>query len=450
MYDEGKKSILSSLLSGLLWIGGLLLLIFAVYKLGFAPIYNGEIGTEEEFQQESEEKTVILPEETSDSEEETIALSETETEPAEAETTESEGTDEVPSDSSESAAIYNYINSMTLEQKVAQLLFITPEELTGVDNATVWGDMSVSAYGEYPVGGLIYFSKNLVDPDQTKEMLQKADASSRENTSLPLFIGIDEEGGRILRLAENKAFNLPKTPSMKELGEAGDSSAVFSAADQIGQYLSEYGFNVDFAPVADILTNPDNTVIGDRSFSSDPGLVASLTAEYAKGLHQHNILSCYKHFPGHGGTTADSHDGSVTLERTLDELRAEEFVPFSSGIAEGIDFIMTAHIKLPNIPEAEELPASLSPYMLTDILRHEMGYNGIIISDALNMKAITDEFSDGDAAVKAFEAGCDMLLMPGDLKTSYDAVLEKIKSGEITEDRLNESLYRIIRAKLTL
>ena len=446
MYDEGRKSILSNLLSGLLWIGGLLLLLVAIYTLGFAPIYNGEIESVEPAEQK--EATVILPEETSEPADE---VAEPEALEAEADSTDtSEEADEVPSDSSESAAVYNYINGMTAEQKAAQLFFITPEELTGVDNATVWGDMSVSAYQEYPVGGLIYFAKNLVDPEQTKEMLQKASNSSREATSLPLFIGIDEEGGRILRLAENGAFSLPKTPSMKELGEAGDPNAVFSAADQIGQYLNEYGFNVDFAPVADVLTNPDNTAIGDRSFGSDPGLVASLTAEYAKGLHQHGILSCYKHFPGHGGTEADSHDGYTALERTLDELRSEEFVPFASGIAEGIDFIMAAHITLPNIPETEELPASLSPYMLTEILRHEMGYNGIIISDALNMKAITDAYSEGEAAVKAFEAGCDMLLMPGDFKAAYEAILSKIKSGEITEDRLNESLYRIISSKLPL
>ncbi len=454
MYEDGKKSFLSGIFYTVLWLGGLVLLIYVVYKVGFASMF----GNAEDTISGGDENIIIADEDgaapiINEEELEAESLAE-QAEEAEAPPEESgESTEEEPAEpqpDENAARINEIIAGMSPEQKAAQLFFVTPEELTGVEKATVFGSMSVSSYAEHPVGGLIYFANNFESPDQTKEMLKKANDCSMETTGLPLFVGIDEEGGRILRLADNDAFGLEKTKSMAELAGEGVEDAVYHAADNIGSYLKEYGFNVDFAPVADVLTNPENTVISDRSFGTDPELVSKLCSDYASGLHNNGILSCYKHFPGHGGTKDDTHDDSASSERTIDELRTAELVPFANGITEGIDFIMSAHILLPNIPESEGLPASLSPYILTDLLRNELGYDGIVIPDALNMKAITNTYGSGEAAVKAFMAGCDMLLMPEDFESAYNTILEKINSGEIPEDRLNQSLYRIIRKKLNL
>ena len=454
MNDEGKRSILGSIFYAVLWIFGLLLLIYLVYKVGFASLFESNASEaenkldEKEIITEIDEEiaTAIKAEEAQAAEE---ALEELPQEPAEA-AVEDETPLDAPVADANSEQINSILGQMSTEAKVAQLFFVTPEQLTGVNSATAFGDMSVTAFTEHPVGGIIYSGNNFTDPAQTAEMLSKANSCSTDVTSLPLFIGIDEEGGRILKLAENPAFNIEKAPSMAELSGEGVEDAVYHAADQIGAYLKEYGFNVDFAPVADVLLNPENTVIGDRSFGGDPDLVSKLSSDYMRGLHNNHILTCYKHYPGHGATSADSHDSEAISERTLDEIRATELIPFSLGVSAGTDFIMTGHITFPNIPESEGLPATLSSYMITDLLRNELGYDGIVITDALNMGAIKNSYGSADASVAAFLAGCDMLLMPEDFEASYNAILEKVNSGEISEDRLNESVYRIIRSKLSL
>ncbi len=450
MYDDGRKSFLSSIFYTILWVGGLVLLLFVVYKLGFSSLFGDPdiIADNEAVEEDNEPAPIINEEELIEAELEAKEEA-TEEIPEEVpkEVTEEEA---APQEDENAAQINEIISNMTAEAKVAQLFFITPEQLTGVGTVTAFGDKSVSSYKENPVGGIIYNSQNFADPSQTKEMLSKANDCSKEVTGLPLFIGIDEEGGRILRLAANDAFGLEKTPSMAELSGEGVEDAIYHAADTIGAYLSEYGFNVDFAPVADVITEPENTVIGDRSFGTDPALVSKLSVDYMNGLHNNRILSCFKHFPGHGGTKGDTHEGYDSSERSLDELRSAELLPFIDGIANNTDFIMTAHISLPNISETEGKPATLSSFLLTDILRNELGYNGILITDALNMGAIADNYESGEAASSAFLAGCDMLLMPSDYKAAYKAVLDKVNSGEISEERLNQSLYRIIKAKLSL
>ncbi|MCR4655220.1 MAG: glycoside hydrolase family 3 protein [Lachnospiraceae bacterium] len=450
MYDDGRKSFLSSIFYSILWIGGLVLLLFVVYKLGFSSLFGDVGGADNETVAEADTPAPIINEEELieaelEAEEEAVAEDIPEETPGEVSEEEM-----VPAEDEDAARINEIIAKMTPEAKVAQLFFITPEQLTGVGTVSAFGDKSVSSYTENPVGGIIYNSPNFVDPDQTKEMLSKANECSREVTGLPLFIGIDEEGGRILRLAGNDAFGIEKTPSMAELSGEGVEDAVYHAADKIGAYLKEYGFNVNFAPDADVITEPENKVIGDRSFGTDPSVVSKLSVDYLKGLHNNGILSCFKHFPGHGGTKEDTHEGYASSDRSLDDLRSAEFLPFMDGIANNTDFIMTAHISLPNVPETEGKPSTLSSYLITDVLRNELGFSGIVITDALNMGAIADNFESGEAASSAFIAGCDMLLMPSDYKAAYKAILDKVNSGEITEERLNESLYRIIRAKLSL
>ncbi|MCR5219916.1 MAG: glycoside hydrolase family 3 protein [bacterium] len=352
--------------------------------------------------------------------------------------------------------IPSWISGMTLEEKVAQLFFVAPEDIiteTKIKAVTQTGDIMKTALDNYPVGGLIFFKNNLTGSQQTKSMLKNMQEHALKRRDIPLFLGVDEEGGTIARIANNPAFNMKKVSSMgklarnKNLPEA--TKAVSGAASIIGTYLKELGFNVDFAPVADVITTEKaSQIIGDRAFGRDPQSVKELARAYAEGLRPHGILSCYKHFPGHGSVTGDSHKDRVSTSRKLRELWKTEFVPFADAEKSGIDFIMVGHIWLPNVTK-EEAPASLSEEMI-QILRNELGYKGIIITDAFNMGAIAKHFPSGEAAVKAIEAGCAMVLMPEKFQPAYEAVLRAARSGRLPEERINESLRRIFEAKLKL
>lgn len=242
-----------------------------------------------------------------------------------------------------------FISRMTIEEKVAQMFFITPELLTGTELVTAAGDVTTNAFDRYPVGGLVYFAKNLETPDQTRDMLRDVQEYALQTQEFPVFLGVDEEGGRVLRIASNSVFGVPKTEAMGVLAAQKDTQVIRDAADTIGVYLSDLGFNVNFAPDADVLTNESNQAIGDRSFGSDPHIVADMAWAYTEGLHQHGILACYKHFPGHGGTVEDTHAGYAYSYKTIGELKETELVPFQSGCDRGIDFIMVSHVSIPNV-----------------------------------------------------------------------------------------------------
>lgn len=214
----------------------------------------------------------------------------------------------------------------------------------------------------------------------------------------------------------------------------------------IGGYLKTYGLNLDFAPVADVNTNPANTVIGNRAFSSDPAVAAQMVASAVQGFHDAGILCTLKHFPGHGDTAEDSHYGTASSTKTWAEMRETELKPFAAGIAAGADVVMTAHITTPNATQ-DGLPASLSYTMLTERLRGELGFTGVICTDSLSMQAIRDHYSAAEAAVTALNAGADLLLMPPDLPEAFDGVLEAVQNGTISEERLNESVRRILMLK---
>ena len=333
-----------------------------------------------------------------------------------------------------------HLEGMTTEEKAAQLFFVTPELLTGVDHVTSAGDATREALQTYPVGGIVYFDANFIDPVQTKELLQNTQSYACEDQGVPLFLAADEEGGRVRKIGKNPAFNLPEVPAMQEVA-AGGEEAVFLAADTIGGYLSELGINVDFAPDTDVLVNAENTVIGERAFSSDPEIVAKCAAAYTEGLHAHQVLAAYKHFPGHGGTAEDSHTGKAYLNVEEETLRARELIPFASGAEAGVDFIMVSHICLPAIL-GDETPACLSEKMVSGILRDELGYDGIIITDSLQMKAISDYYSSAEAAVRAILAGCDMILMPKDLAEAYQGVLSAVQDGTIPIERAKRHDFR--------
>ena len=339
---------------------------------------------------------------------------------------------------------------MTVEQKVAQLFFVTPESLLenyyGVVEET--GPMMTEAFASWPVGGIIYMYPNLDDPAQTRRMLGGMQECSLEQLGLPVFLGVDEEGGSVARISGQPAFGVGPYPDMAEIGAEGDSARARQIGEEMGEYLSELGFNVDFAPVADVLIHPDNTVVRDRSFGSDPQLVTEMCAAFAAGIRSEGVLCCYKHFPGHGATAQDSHDGAAGSDRTKAELLEAELLPFADAAQRGVPFIMSGHITVPAVTK-EDVPASLSSELLTGLLRGELGYEGIIITDALNMGAIANDYEPGEAAVLAIEAGNDMLMLAGSFFESYDAVLAAVNKGRISEARLNASVYRIVYAKLS-
>lgn len=340
------------------------------------------------------------------------------------------------------------VSGMTLEEKVAQIFFITPEALTGYGQVTVAGDATNEAYQKYPVGGLIYNSQNLVDIDQTKTMMAKMQQYADSRISLPVFLGVDEEGGSVTRIASNEAYGITNVGNMSDIGATGDTQNAYQAGVTIGTYLSDLGFNLDFAPVADVLTVSDS-VIGNRSFGTDSELVASMALSELQGLESMGIQGVMKHFPGHGGVSGDSHSGAVSTDKSLEELFASELVPFQRAIDGGAEFLMVGHIAAPNVT-GDDTPASLSKVMITDVLRTQMGYQGVVITDAMNMTAITANHAADEAAVLAVNAGADMILMPEDFGKAYNGVIDAVNNGTIDEYRINEAVVRIVKAKLAL
>lgn len=331
------------------------------------------------------------------------------------------------------------ISEMPLEDKVAGLFIITPEALTGTDIVVRAGDTTREKLGEHAVGGLIYFSQNIKDSAQLTEMLQNTQSWRK----YPVFLAVDEEGGKVSRVAESGLAD--NVGSMGDIGSGGDAAAAREAGAAIGNYLSGYGFNLDFAPVADVITE-GNTTIGDRSFGSDPNLVAPMVSAMIEGVQSTGVSACMKHFPGIGDTTEDSHDGMAATQKTLEEFSATDFPVYQAGIAAGVDLIMVSHISAPNVT-GDNTPASLSGQMVNDILRGQLGYQGIVVTDAMNMGAITEYYTADEAAVKALQAGVDMILMPEDFDIAYSGVLDAVNNGTLTEERINESLQRIYRIK---
>lgn len=358
------------------------------------------------------------------------------------ESTQEESTVEYTPEDALNEMVEESVAGMTLEQKVAGLFFVTPEQLTGVGQAVQAGEGTQEALAKWPVGGLVYFKQNIQSEEQLKEML----ANTVSYSSFPIFLGVDEEGGSVARVAD--ALGLENVGPMADIGSAGDVQAAYAANQTIGTYLSSYGFNVDFAPIADVLTNPDNTVIGDRAFSDDPQTAADMVAGAVEGLQSAGVSACLKHFPGHGDTAGDSHTGAAETDRTKEEMAAAEFLPFQSGIEAGADMVMVGHISAPNLTGGEKVPASLSEEIITGILRSELGYDGIIITDAMNMAAVTDYYEADVAAIMALKAGADMILMPEDFQQAYEGVLQAVQDGTVSQERVDDSLKRIYRVKL--
>lgn len=345
-----------------------------------------------------------------------------------------------------SAKVAEKLASMTLEEKVAQLFIVQPEDITGVGQVTAAGDATRQALEGNPVGGLVYFASNLIDTDQTREMLSNTLKYGYEINDLPLFLCVDEEGGTVSRVGGNPGFGVDNVGNMSEVGATGDTDKAYEVAKHIGTYLDYLGFNVDFAPDADIANNPNGTM-GLRSFGSTADAVSPMVAAQVRGFADAGVLCSAKHFPGIGGAAGDSHDGRIYSEKTLDEIRAEELKPFEAAIGEDVPFVMVGHLSLPNVTGDND-PASMSSEIVTDVLRNELGYAGIIITDSMGMGAATDSLPAERLGVEPLKAGVDMVLMPADYQAAYQGVLDAIASGELTEQRIDESVTRILTVKL--
>ncbi|MCR5578479.1 MAG: glycoside hydrolase family 3 protein [Prevotella sp.] len=351
------------------------------------------------------------------------------------------------------------LQKMTLREKVGQMFYVRPECLdttihfnlpSGIDesaddireiklqavNATMKG-----VNEKYPVGGIILYAHNIKDEAQLARFIPEI----RALKGSPLLC-IDEEGGRVARIANNDNFNEKKYESMGAIGATGDPQNAYECGNTIGTYLRRYGFDIDFAPVADVNTNPENIVIGQRAFSDDPAVAAPMVTNYLQGLKDAGVTGCIKHFPGHGDTKSDTHYGYAQSMKTWDEMLGCEMTTFKAGIAWGCQLIMTAHIAAPNVT-GSDVPSTMSPVILQDKLRGELGYQNIIITDAMEMGAITQQYNCAEATVGCIQAGVDIVLGPQNFVQAFDAVIAAVKDGTITEERINQSVRRILKLK---
>ena len=351
--------------------------------------------------------------------------------------------------------IESQLSQMTLRDKVGQLFCVRPEAF---DVALEWdtytkiatyqlqevNEQMIKVNAEYPAGGIILFAHNIADEAQLSTFMEGLKAFNGD----PLFY-IDEEGGRVARIGNNDNFPVEKFSAMGEIGKTGDPKNAQRAGKVIGQYLRKYGFDVDLAPVADVNTNPKNPVIGSRAFSEDPKVAASMVTAFLKGLDESGVAGCVKHFPGHGDTQTDSHYGYAQTTKTWEEMLACEMVTFKAAIAQDVPMIMTAHIATPGV-SGDELPATVNPVILTDKLRKELGYKGVIITDGMAMGAITRQYSSGEAAILSLQAGADIILGPKNFIEAFDAVMKAVEDGTLTEERIDESVRRVLTLKATL
>ena len=327
---------------------------------------------------------------------------------------------------------------MSLREKLCQLMIVRPEVLTGESPVTAAGETTRLALEQYPVGGLIYSVDNLVTQEQTREMIENTQSYSK----IPLIISADEEGGNVGRLMYTLGTTfIHSMYSYKDMGE----DTAYQNALTIGTDMVSCLFNTDFAPVADVWTNPANTVIGDRAYSDEFGQASELVAAAVRGFTESGVICCVKHFPGHGDTSTDTHEGAAVVDKSLEELRAGEFLPFEAGIEAGVDMVMVGHI---TVNAVDDEPATISHEVITGLLREELGWDGVVVTDSLDMGALAG-YEIGEVCVKYLEAGGDIMLGIPDLAAALTALETAVTEGRLTEQRIDESALRVLMLKLS-
>ena len=335
------------------------------------------------------------------------------------------------------------LSTMSLEEKIGQLFIVCTDSLDFSAETSMTDEMKENL-ARYQPGGVIFFSFNIESRPQTSTFIQ----DMQKCVKIPLFIAVDEEGGMVARIGNNKDMGTTAFPPMKVVGDTGSLEEAGKVGETIGKEISELGFNLDFAPVADVMTNEANEEIGERSFGSDPKMVSDMVVEVVKGLHKNDVCATLKHFPGQGSSGADTHKGYVGLDVTIDNLRETDFLPFRSGIEAGADFVMTSHVSVSQVT-GNDLPSSLSDIVVSDILRDELEFENVIITDAMNMKSITKFYDANEAAKLAFQAGNDMILMPDDFALAVEGILDAVNEGDIEEEQIDQAVMRILKVKIS-
>ena len=332
--------------------------------------------------------------------------------------------------------IQQKLDNMTLDEKIGQMITI------GIDGYSV-DDTAKQLITDKKVGGVILFKNNINDSNQLLQLINDIKGINSTN-KIPIFISVDQEGGRVNRLPSE----IKSLPSNEIIGNKNDNKLAYDIGKNIGYALGSFGFNMDFAPVLDVNSNPNNTVIGDRSFSNDKDKVASLGASEINGFKDSNIISVAKHFPGHGYTSIDSHYALPIINKTLDELKSVEFVPFKKSIEEKVPAIMVSHILMPQIDANN--PASMSKTIITDILRKDLKFDGLIVTDDMTMGAVTNELDITTACINSINAGADLLLVCHGYDNEINvinAIKDAVNNGIISIDTINSSVYKILSLK---
>lgn len=331
----------------------------------------------------------------------------------------------------QSEQVLSFVERMSVEEKIGQVFMVALTEDYTVEEL----------FDTYHVGGIILFQQDMINKEQTQAMI----TAMQEHSELPLWIGVDEEGGRVSRVGKNTGIVQEPFLAAATLGATQDCEYVYEEARRMGRVLVELGINMDFAPVADIFNNPANTVIGTRSFGTTKEAVIPMVISFAKGLKDEGIMPVIKHFPGHGNTMQDSHEELAYIDKSLAELEQEEMIPFDKAIESGVDAMLLGHLIVEAVDPTN--PVTLSSTWGEYINERYDEDDLLIMTDALNMGAITKSFEPGEEVVQSFISGCDVLLMPQDLDVAYKAMLKAYEEGRITDERLNESVRKILLKK---
>lgn len=327
------------------------------------------------------------------------------------------------------------IDGMTLEEKIGQLFIISyrnKEYTTELDNILK----------QVKPSGFILFSENITTYENTTNYIKQVKSTS----SIPMFISIDQEGGTVQRIKNLPDANVLAIPSMYKLGQTKNAELSTNVGGVLASEISEFGINLDFAPVLDIFSNPNNKVIGQRAFGSNASLVTEMALPFARGMESKGVIACFKHFPGHGDTNEDSHVELPIVYKTKEQLYQREFLPFKAAIQDNASMIMVAHIALPTIT-GNYTPSTLSKDIVGGILRDELNYNGVVITDSVEMKAITDNYTLKQICNLSINSGVDIILMPEDPLLAVANIKELVSEGSITEERIDESVKKILLLK---
>ena len=338
------------------------------------------------------------------------------------------------------------LSEMTLEEKVCQMFIVTPESLTGDWQTTYVDEPLEQALKKYPVGGVILFSYNLTDGEQAKSLISDMQKITTDTCDVGMFVAVDEEGGFVARCAD--ALGTTTFDDMAVYGAENDRNKAVEIGSTIAKDISSFGFNLDFAPVTDVNIDPNNE-LGSRIFSSDPDVVGNMASGVVEGLQDNGVCATLKHFPGLGAENGNTHTNDyVVIDRTVEQLRETELIPFKQAIDSGAAFVMVGHQIVTGF--GDELPCDLSYKCVTEILRNELGFEGIAITDSQLMNTISNVYSSGDAAKKSILAGIDVILIPANVPEAISAVVDAVNSGEISEERIDESVTRILTQKKKL